>query len=343
MPFAPEASMTDTFAFLVITFIIILGFEAVNGWTDAPNAIATVVSTRVLAPAAAVAMAAFFNLVGAFTGTAVATTVGKEIIDLDVVPLEVLAAGALAVIMWSTFAWYFGLPTSESHGLVAGLAGAAVAVAGTDVLLLAGWLKVFAGVGLAVMVGFGGGLVVMNLLLRAIRSLSSSAVRRIFSPLQVVSAAFMAWAHGTADGQKSIGVLAAAIAIYEGKGTEGFEVAWWIILLAATTMAVSTALGGWRIIRTLGMSLTHLEPVHGFAAEATAATTLGVTSQLGGFGIPLSTTHTIGSAIMGVGASRRLSAVRWGIGYNIVGAWILTFPICFGLGWLIASIVHLAA
>jgi len=335
--------MTDTFAFLVITFIIILGFEAVNGWTDAPNAIATVVSTRVLAPAAAVAMAAFFNLVGAFTGTAVATTVGKEIIDLDVVPLEVLAAGALAVIMWSTFAWYFGLPTSESHGLVAGLAGAAVAVAGTDVLLLAGWLKVLAGVGLAVMVGFGGGLVVMNLLLRAIRKLSPSAVRRIFSPLQIVSAAFMAWAHGTADGQKSIGVLAAAIAIYEGKGTEGFEVAWWIILLAATTMAVSTALGGWRIIRTLGMSLTHLEPVHGFAAEATAATTLGVTSQLGGFGIPLSTTHTIGSAIMGVGASRRLSAVRWGIGYNIVGAWILTFPICFGLGWLIALIVHLAA
>lgn len=335
--------MTETFAFLVITFIIVLGFEAVNGWTDAPNAIATVVSTRVLSPAAAVAMAALFNLVGAFTGTAVARTVGKEIIDLDVVPLEVLAAGALAVIIWSTFAWYFGLPTSESHGLVAGLAGAAMGVAGADVLLLDGWIKVLAGVGLAVVVGFGGGLVVMNLLLWLIRRLSSSAVRRIFSPLQIASAALMAWGHGTADGQKSIGVLAAAIAIYEGKGTEGFEVAWWIILLAATTMAVSTALGGWRIIRTLGMRLTHLEPVHGFAAETTAATTLGVTSQLGGFGIPLSTTHTIGSAIMGVGASKRLSAVRWGIGYNIVGAWILTFPICFGLGWLIASIVHLAA
>jgi PiT family inorganic phosphate transporter len=326
MPFAPEASMTDTFTFLVITFIIVLGFEAVNGWTDAPNAIATVVSTRVLAPAAAVAMAAFFNLVGALSGTAVATTIGKEIIDLDVVPLEVLAAGALAVIIWSTFAWYFGLPTSESHGLVAGLAGAGVGVAGTDVLLLDGWIKVFAGVGLAVTVGFGGGLVVMNLLLWAIRRLSSSAVRRIFSPLQVVSAAFMAWAHGTAD----------------GKGTEGFEVPLWIILLAASTMAVSTAVGGWRIIRTLGMSLTHLEPVHGFAAEATAASTLGITSHFG-FGIPLSTTHTIGSAIMGVGASKRLSAVRWGIGYNIVGAWILTFPICFGLGWLVASIIHLVA
>ncbi|GAF73807.1 unnamed protein product [marine sediment metagenome] len=334
--------MTDTFAFLVITFIIVLGFEAVNGWTDAPNAIATVVSTRVMAPAAAVAMAAFFNLVGALSGTAVATTIGKEIIDLDVVPLEVLAAGALSVIIWSIFAWYFGLPTSQSHGLVAGLAGAGVAVAGTDVLLMGGWVKVFAGVGLAVTVGFGGGLVVMNLLLWAIRKLSPSAVRRIFSPLQIASAAFMAWAHGTADGQKSIGVLAAAIVIYEGKPAGEFEVPLWIILLAATTMGLSTALGGWRIMRTLGMRLTHLEPVHGFAAEATAASTLGVASHFG-LGIPLSTTHTIGSAIMGVGASKRLSAVRWGVGYNIVGAWILTFPICFVLGWLIALIVHQAA
>jgi PiT family inorganic phosphate transporter len=340
MLFAPEASMTDSFAFLVITFIIILGFEAVNGWTDAPNAIATVVSTRVLSPVAAVAMAALFNLIGALSGTAVATTIGKGIINLDVVPLEVLAAGTLAVIIWSTSAWYFGLPTSESHGLVAGLAGAAVAVAGTDVLLWDGWRKVFEGVGLAVVAGFGGGLVAMGLLLRAIEKLSPQAVRRIFSPLQMVSAAFMAWSHGTADGQKSIGVLAAAIAIYQGKGATGFDVPLWIILLAATTMALSTALGGWRIIRTLGMRLTHLEPVHGFAAEATAATTLAVTSRLG---VPLSTTHTIGSAIMGVGASKRLSAVRWGIGYNIVGAWILTFPICFGLAWLIASLIHLAA
>jgi PiT family inorganic phosphate transporter len=332
--------MTESFAFLVITFIIILGFEAVNGWTDAPNAIATVVSTRVLSPVAAVAMAALFNLFGALSGTAVATTIGKGIINLDVVPLEVLAAGTLAVIIWSTSAWYFGLPTSESHGLVAGLAGAAVAVAGTDVLLWDGWRKVFEGVGLAVVAGFGGALIVMGMILRAIEKLSPRAVRRIFSPLQMVSAAFMAWSHGTADGQKSIGVLAAAIVIYQGKPPEEFEVPLWIILLAATVMGVSTALGGWRIIRTLGMRLTHLEPVHGFAAEATAATTLAVTSR---FGIPLSTTHTIGSAIMGVGASKRLSAVRWGIGYNIVGAWILTFPICFGLAWLIGALIHLAA
>ncbi len=332
--------MTDTFAFLVITFIIVLAFEAVNGWTDAPNAIATVISTRVMAPGAAVAMAAFFNLVGALSGTAVATTIGKDIINLDVVPLEVLAAGAGAVVIWSSFAFFFGLPTSESHGLVAALAGAGVAVAGTDVLLWDGWRKVFEGLGAAVTGGFLGGLTAMLALFWLIRRLSPSAVRRIFSPLQMASAAFMAWSHGTADGQKSIGVLAAAIAIYEGKGAEGFHVPLWIIFLAATTMAVSTALGGWRIIRTLGMRLTHLEPVHGFAAETVAAATLAATARLG---IPLSTTHTIGSAIMGVGASKRLSAVRWGIGYNIVAAWILTFPICFALGWLLALLFHLAA
>jgi len=328
--------MTDSFAFLVITFIIILGFEAVNGWTDAPNAIATVVSTRVLSPVAAVAMAAVFNLTGALSGTAVATTIGKGIIDLDVVPLEVLAAGAAAVIIWSTAAAYFGLPTSESHGIVAGLAGAAVGVAGVDVLLWDGWRKVFQGVGLAVVMGFGGGLILMSVLRWVVQRLSPSAMRRAFAPLQMVSAAFMAWSHGTADGQKAIGVMAAALAIYEGEGTKGFEVPVWVILLGASVMAASTALGGWRIIRTLGMRLTHLEPVHGFAAEATAAATLAVTARIG---IPLSTTHTIGSAIMGVGASRRLSAVRWGIGYNIVGAWILTFPICFGLGWLIAWLI----
>ncbi|MGQ9571999.1 MAG: anion permease [Dehalococcoidia bacterium] len=332
--------MTDTFAFLVITFLIVLAFEAVNGWTDAPNSIATVVSTRVLTPAAAVAMAAIFNLLGALSGTAVATTIGKGIIDLDVVPLEVVAAGALAVVIWSTFAWYFGLPTSESHGLVAGLAGAGVAVAGVDVLLWEGWRKVFQGVGAAVTGGFLGAVVLMLALFLLVGRLSPSTIRRIFGPLQMASAAFMAWSHGTSDAQKSMGVLAAAIAIYEGKGTEGFEVPLWIIFLAATVMGVSTALGGWRIIRTLGMRLTHLEPVHGFAAEATAAATLAATARLG---IPLSTTHTIGSAIMGVGASKRLSAVRWGIGYNIIAAWILTFPICFVLGWLAAFLLHLAA
>src|SRR3990170_3861166 len=267
--------MTDTYAFLVFAFIAVLAFEAVNGWTDAPNAVATVISTRALPPLVAVAMAAVLNLVGALSGTAIATTIGKGIVDIEAITLETGAAAALAVVIWSGTAAYFGLPTSESHGIVSGIAGAAVAVAGTDVLLWDGWQKVFTGVGAAVVFGFGG--------------------------------AFL------------IGILIL-----------------WLFLLGAGTMGLSTMVGGWRIIRTLGMRVTHLETYQGFAAEAAAATTLTVTARLG---IPVSTTHTIGSGIMGVGSTRRLSAVRWGVAYNIIGAWILTFPVCFALGWLIATAI----
>ena len=325
--------MTEGLGFLIFTFAVILAFEAVNGWTDAPNAVATVVSTRALPPMAAVAMAAIVNLAGVFAGTAVASTIGKGIVDLQAVTLETAAAAALAVVLWSSFAAYFGLPTSESHGIVAAIAGAAVAVAGTDVLLWDGWQKVLTGVGAAVVFGFGGAFMITIVLLWILRKANPALVRRLFGPLQIVSSGFMAFSHGTADGQKAIGVMAMALAIYNDTPTNEFSVPLWTILLAAATMGVSTMAGGWRIIRTLGMRVTHLETYQGFAAEAAAATTLTVTSR---FGIPLSTTHTIGSAIMGVGATRRLSAVRWGVAYNIVAAWILTFPICFGLAWLIA-------
>ena len=328
--------MTEGFGFLIFTFIVILAFEAVNGWTDAPNAIATVVSTRALPPIAAVALAALLNLAGALSGTAVATTIGKDIVDIQAITLETAAAAALAVVIWSSLAAYFGLPTSESHGIVAAIAGAAVAVAGTDVLLWDGWQKVFTGVGAAVVFGFGGAFLVATAILWVFQRASPSTMRRLFGPLQIVSSAFMAWSHGTADGQKAIGVMAMALAIYNDTPTSEFHVPLWVILLAAGTMGVSTMLGGWRIIRTLGMRVTHLETYQGFAAEAAAATTLTITSR---FGIPLSTTHTIGSAIMGVGATRRLSAVRWGVAYNIVAAWILTFPVCFGLAWAIAMAI----
>jgi PiT family inorganic phosphate transporter len=326
--------MTDSFAFLIITLVIILAFEAVNGWTDAPNAIATVVSTRVLSPTAAVGMAAVFNLLGALSGTAVATTIGKGIVDIHAVTLETVAAAALAVIIWSSTAAYFGLPTSESHGLVAAIAGAGVATAGTGVLLWEGWEKVFIGLGAAVVFGGLGGLLLMIVLLWLLRKATPTLTRRLFGPLQLCSAAFMAWSHGTADGQKAMGVMAMALAIYYPE--RGFGVPLWVILLSASTMGLATAFGGWRIIKTLGMRLTQLQPVHGFAAETAAALTITVSSR---FGIPLSTTHTIGTAIMGVGATRRLSAVRWGIASNIVMAWVLTFPICFGLAWLIAWLI----
>jgi len=326
--------VTHSFAFLVVTFIAVLGFEAVNGWTDAPNAVATVVSTRVLSPMAAVAMAAVFNLLGALSGTAVATTIGKGIVDIQAITLETIVAACLAVIIWSTFAWYFGLPTSKTHEIVAGLGGAAVARAGPGVLVWEGWEKVFSGLGIAVIFGALGGILIMTLLSWIVRSASPAAVNKVFGVLQLGSAAFMAWSHGTADGQKAMGVMAMALAIYYPD--RGFAVPLWVILLAATTMGLSTGLGGWRIIKTLGMRLTHLQPVHGFAAETAAALTITTSAHLG---IPLSTTHTIGTAIMGVGATRRLSAVRWGIAYKIVAAWVLTFPVCFGLGWLIAWLI----
>ncbi len=335
--------MTESLGFLIFTFVVILMFEAVNGWTDAPNSIATVVSTRAMPPMAAVAMAAVLNLVGVLAGTAVATTIGKNMVDIDAITqetagggLEIAVAASLAVVFWASFAAYFGLPTSESHGIVAGLAGAAVAVAGFDVLIWDGWQKVFTGVGAAIVFGFGGAALVMILLFRLFQHANPSTMRRLFGPLQILSSGFMAFSHGTADGQKAIGVMAFALAVYNGTPAAEFSVPLWIIFLGAGTMGFSTMFGGWRIIRTLGMRVTHLETHQGFAAEVAAATTLTITSR---FGIPLSTTHTIGSAIMGVGSTRRLSAVRWGVAYNIMIAWVLTFPICFALGWIIAWLI----
>jgi len=326
--------LVDSFPFLVVTFIAILGFEAVNGWTDAPNAVATVVSTRVLPPIPAVAMAALFNLLGALSGTAVAATIGKGIVDINQINLETIVAACAAVIVWSTFAWYFGLPTSKTHEIIAGLAGAAVATTGGfGVLEYSGWEKVFTGLGAAVVFGALGGVILMLSLTWLLRRASPAFVQRTFGFLQLGSAAFMAWSHGTADGQKAMGVMAMALAIHYHRA---FEVPIWVILLAATTMGLSTGLGGYRIIKTLGMRLTHLQPVHGFAAETAAAVTITVSAR---FGIPLSTTHTIGSAIMGVGATRRFSAVRWGIAQEILLAWVLTFPVCFALGFVISLLI----
>lgn len=329
--------MTDTLAFLIFTFIAVLGFEAVNGWTDAPNAVATVVSTRVLTPIVALVMAAVLNLVGALSGTAVATTIGKDILDLDQgLTLDIVAAGALGVILWSTSAAYIGLPTSQSHGIVSGLAGAAVATAGFDALQWEGWRKVFFGVGSAVFFGFLGAFVLMVIILWLFQKVNPSSVRRLFAPMQILSSGFMAFSHGTADGQKAIGVMALALAIHNDTPASEFSVPLWVIILGATTLGASTMLGGYRIMRTLGMKVTKLETYQGFAAETAAATTLTVTAR---FGIPLSTTHTIGSSIMGVGATKRLSAVRWGVAYNIVAAWILTFPAVFILSFLIAKAI----
>jgi inorganic phosphate transporter, PiT family len=325
----------STDALLAIVLGLILCAEFVNGWTDAPNAIATVVSTRVLSPRAAVILATLLNIAGAFAGTAVAATIGKGIVDPSVVSLQTIAAAMIGIIVWSTVAARMGLPTSESHALVSGLAGAALATAGPEALIASGWYKVFWGIVFSSILGFGIALGIAKGIRIVFAARSPHKSSRLFSKLQIVSAAFMAFNHGSNDGQKFIGVFALTLLL--GGQTDTFTIPWWVVLLCAVTMGVGTSVGGWKIMKTLGSRMTDLETWQGFSAEAGASATILLASALG---IPLSTTHTITTAIMGVGASKRWSAVRWGVSREIVFAWILTFPICGTISFLSALLLR---
>jgi PiT family inorganic phosphate transporter len=278
-------------------------------------------------------MATLFNIVGAFSGTAVAVTIGTGIVDASVINLLTIAAAMVAIVSWSTAAARYGLPTSESHALVAGLAGAGLATAGPGVLLWSGWEKVFIGLFLSTVLGFlGGGLIVIAIY-RIFRRWHPGAVRKLFSKLQILSAAFMAFGHGSNDGQKFIGVFALALVL--GGILPHFSIPFEVILLCAVMMGLGTSLGGYRIIRKMGMQMVKLEVYQGFAAEAGAASVIQIASI---FGIPLSTTHTIGTSIMGVGSVKRLSAVDWGVSRQIILAWILTFPVCGAISWGVTTI-----
>jgi len=330
--------MADGSPFLVATLLVTLAAEFVNGWTDAPNAIATVVSTRVLSPSQAVLMAAVLNVVGTVvTGTAVASTVGTDIVKPELIGLPVLLAATLTVVIWSTVAWFRGIPTSESHELVAGLAGAGLATAGPSVLLWGGWQKVLIGLGFSTVLGFSLGAIVMTGLYWILRRARVSSIRSVFSRLEILSAAFLAFSHGSNDGQKFMGIFAQALVLGGVMGY--FAVPVWVMLLCGGVMGIGTALGGWRIIRTVGFRITKLESVHGFAATSSSAIAILLASR---FGIPLSTTHCISTSIMGVGATKRFSAVRWGVARSIVMTWIITFPACAALGWIIASLLKIA-
>lgn len=320
---------------LIIVLLLILGAEFVNGWTDAPNAIATVISTRALKPLQAILMAAIFNLLGVLlSGTAVATTIGKGIVNPDIINLTTVGSAMVGIIIWSTVAAFWGLPTSESHALVAGLTGAALASAGPHALLWDGWQKVLIGLFFSTFLGFGGGLLVMTVIYRIFKNYSPSFVNRIFRYLQVFSSAFMAFSHGSNDGQKFMGVFTLAMVL--AGVFSSFKIPFWVMVLCATTMAIGTLVGGWNIMKTMGFRMTHLSTPQGFAAEMGAATTIEIASRIG---IPLSTTHTINTAIMGVGATRRFSAVRWGLTAKIVMAWILTFPICGVIAYVVTFVI----
>ncbi len=323
---------------LWLVLILAYSFEFANGWTDAPNSIATVVSTRVLRPFQAVLMAGALNLTGALIGTEVAKTIANGIVDPRFVTLTTIGAAVLAATIWALGAQFYGLPSSESHALVAALLGAGFAAGGLDALRWSGTSKSLSGLLISPIGGFLAGLILMVLIYRLFARARASTVRRFFGKAQIGSAAFMALSHGLNDAQKTMGVITLAVLLSDAgtgnKVPEEFGIPIWVIVSAALVIGFGTMVGGWRVIRTMGLRLTKLEPVNGFAAETGAALVITGAASLG---IPISTTHAIGTAIMGVGATKRLSAVRWGVAGQVVGAWILTWPSCMILGYLLGK------
>jgi len=324
--------MSGSLLLVVLIILVALAFDYINGFHDAANSIATVVSTRVLTPMQAVAWAAFFNFVAAFGfGVQVARTVGKGVVDAGVVDQWVILGGLCGAISWNLITWYYGIPTSSSHALIGGYAGAAVAKAGFAALLPSGLFKILIFIVLAPVIGLGLGFGLMVITLWTMRSVRPSRVDALFRRMQLLSAAAYSLGHGTNDAQKTMGIIAILLFSAGYLGSE-FYVPMWVILAAHAAIGLGTLAGGWRIVKTMGMRLTKLRPIGGFCAETAGAITLLGTAVAG---IPVSTTHTITGSILGVGATQRLSAVRWGVASNIVWAWILTIP----LSGLIAAMV----
>ncbi len=314
--------MDVTLQFVILLVGVALIFDYINGFHDAANSIATIVATRVLTPGQAVVWAAAFNFLAAFIfGTAVASTVGNGMIDLSVVTHSVILGGLAGAIIWDLITWYAGLPTSSSHALVGGYAGAAIAKAGFGSLILAGWTRTLIFIVMAPLLGFVLALLLSVVTLWMFRGFSPRRVDTWFRRLQLVSAAAYSLGHGSNDAQKTMGIIAGVLVTAGYQST--FSIPLWVILAAHGAIALGTLSGGWRIVHTMGSKITRLQPFGGFAAETAGAITLFMASSLG---IPVSTTHTITGAIVGVGSIRRLSAVRWGIARRIVWAWVLTIP-----------------
>jgi len=326
--------MPDPELYLLILIIILaIGFGFTNGLNDAANAIATAIGTRALSLRNALVLAALFNFAGAATGLKVAQTIGKGILVPEAISYLTVIAALASVIIWTSLATYYGLPVSLTHGFIAGLASAGMATVGSGAVVWNVMGRVLSAVVTAPVLGFLGGFVVMVCLYWLFRRSAPEKIRTLFSNLQIPAAAFVAYSHGKNDGQMPIGVITMALVIFYNDTSLWDKIPWWVIIISALAISSGMAIGGWRVIKTVGMRVTTLRPVQGFAAQASAATVIEVASHLG---IPVSTTHCISSSIMGVGATRRLSAVRWGVAGNIVAAWIMTFPICGGLGYLFA-------
>jgi PiT family inorganic phosphate transporter len=345
----------------LLVLLAAIAFEYINGFHDAANAIATVVSTKVLTPRQAILLAAFFNLLGAFLGTAVAKTIGSGQVDIKVVTMLTVLCALTAAIAWNLLTWWLGLPSSSSHALIGGLCGAALSTSNGDWSVLIWhkngkglWPQIIVPMVTSPVCGFLIGALLMALITLCVFKLRPRIVNGVFGKLQIVSAAAMGLSHGTNDAQKTMGIIALALITATKNGAfdhlppafhflkinaaqiKEFPIPMWVVCLCALTMAMGTAAGGWRIIRTLGHKMVKLQPVHGFAAETTAALIIQAASHLG---IPLSTTHVISTSIMGVGATKRFSAVKWGIVHRIVWAWVLTLPITGLLGFCMHRLI----
>lgn len=323
---------------LIIVISLTLIFDIINGFHDAANSIATVVSTKVLTPFQAVMWAAFFNFIAFLIfGLHVANTIAKGIVHSDVVTLQVVMSGVIGAIIWNLITWWFGIPSSSSHTLMGGFVGAAIAHAGFDSVFYSGILKIAAFIVLAPVIGMFVSMAISLILLNICKNFSYQGVNKTFRRLQLVSAAAYSIGHGANDAQKAMGIIFVAL-IAGGKLTASDAIPFWVVISCHIAMAIGTLMGGWRIVKTMGTRITHLRPFEGFSAETAGALTLYSTSILG---IPVSTTHTITGAIIGAGATKRMSAVRWGVTTNIIIAWIITIPITSILAALVYSLSSL--
>jgi len=330
-----------TISLLIVVALAVL-FDYINGFHDTANAIATSVATRALRPRVAVLMAAAFNFIGAFAGTAVAKTIGSGLVDDATTTQAIVAAAIIGAIIWNLITWWYSLPSSSSHALIGGLLGATVIAAGVGALKVQGIVdKVLIPMVTSPIIGFLGALILMVVLVRVFHRTDRKPMARLFRRLQVFSAGYMAFAHGSNDAQKTMGII--TLALFSAGVIPTVDVPWWVIVISATAISLGTAIGGWRIMKTMGQRVVELEPVHGFAAETTAATVLLGTASLG---MPVSTTHVISSSIMGVGTSQGVRAVRWGVARSILVAWVLTLPAAALLGaiaWLVIHTIGLVA
>jgi PiT family inorganic phosphate transporter len=323
--------------FVIFIILVALGFDFTNGMHDAANSISTIVSTRVLTPRQAVIWAAFFNFVAFLIfGTAVATTIGKGMININTVTPTVILAGVCGAIGWNIFTWYLGLPTSSSHSLIGGYAGAAIAKSGFSVIIPGGWYKTLIFIVLAPAIGLVLGFLLKLITTWIVRRQTPTAVNKWSRIAQLFSAALYSLGHGGNDAQKTMGIITSLL--FAGGLISEFRVPIWVVLSANAAIALGTLSGGWRIVKTMGQKITKLRPIDGFSAETASAASIFLATHLG---VPVSTTHVITGAISGVGSARRLSAVRWGVTINIVWAWIFTIPGAAIIGTLIYFLIHL--